>query len=81
MKNLNQNNDNLTPQDNKVLSNGRSIEKQILVVFLKTLCIVLAVLIIAILSICLFAPKFASNISNELGMKKVSLTLSHSLRR
>ena len=73
MKNLNQNNDNLTPQDNKVLSNGRSIEKQILVVFLKTLCIVLAVLIIAILSICLFAPKFASNISNELGMKKVSL--------
>ena len=73
MKNLNQNNANLTPQDNKVLSNGRSIEKQILVVFLKTLCIVLAVLIIAILSICLFAPKFASNISNELGMKKVSL--------
>ena len=58
---------------NNNLDNGRSIEKQIAIVFLKTFSIILVLIFATIFYSCIFAPKAVSNFANELGMKKTSL--------
>ena len=70
----NEKNDKVVDRTNdNTLNNGRTIEKQIAVVFLKTFSIILALIFACIFYMCIFAPRLVSNVSNELGMKKVSL--------
>ena len=61
------------PNENNLLNNGRSIEKQIGIVFVKTFSITLVLIFATIFYMCIFAPRLVSNISNDLGMQRVSL--------
>ena len=70
----NEKNDKVVDQTNdNTLNNGRSIEKQIGIVFVKTFSIILVLIFATIFYMCIFAPRLISNVSNELGMQKVSL--------
>ena len=60
-------------QNDKALNNGRSIEKQIGVVFLKTLGVLIALIIVVVLFISLCFPRTMSNFTSWLGMEKTSL--------
>lgn len=60
----------------ETLKNGRSIEKQIGVVFGKTLSIILVLIFAFILYASLFTPRTMANITAKLGMDSVSLYYS-----
>lgn len=62
--------------NNQKLANGRSIEKQILVVFSKTLAIIFVLIFAFVFYASIFFPQSMAKITNSLGMKNVSLYYS-----
>ncbi len=61
---------------NENLTNGRSVEKQILVVFSKTITIVLILMFAAVFYASIFAPQSMAKFTGSLGMKNASLYYS-----
>ena len=57
----------------KTLSNGRSIEKQIGIIFLKTFSILIGLIVLTIIIVSLSAPRAMSNFTSWIGMDSVSL--------
>lgn len=58
------------------LGNGRSIEKQIAVVFAKTLSIILVLMFAAVFYLSLFAPSVMASATSSVGMKNASFYYS-----
>ena len=61
---------------NENLTNGRSIEKQILVVFSKTIAIVLVLMFATVFYASIFSPQSMAKFTGSLGMKNASLYYS-----
>ncbi len=61
---------------NGKLTNGRSIEKQILVVFSKTIAIVLVLMFATVFYASIFSPQSMAKFTGSLGMKNASLYYS-----